>query len=207
MKLTGETKFFIGIILATFVIVGAGLLLFTKPQASFSRDELIPAGTATRGSQNAKTSLVEFSDFQCPACGSFKPIVDGILAKYQDTLYFGYRHFPLINLHQYAFNASLAAYAAGQQGKFWEMYEYLFANQERLSNEIIREGAQKIGLDMAKYEVAVKAEESKNAIQKDLDAGAKFGVDSTPTFFLNGKKLELFSKGDLEKSVQQAISE
>lgn len=205
MNITSETKIFLGIILATVVIIIGALFFFSKPAPSITREEMVPPGTTATGSADAKVYLVEFSDFQCPACGAFKPYVDEIKASYMDKLLFAYRHFPL-QQHQFAAPSAYAAEAAGEQGKFWEMYDFLFTNQEKLSDEKIKEGAQMLGLDLKKYEEAVKSDKIKSKIDKDLSDGQKFGVNGTPTFFLNGQKLELASFGDLKKAVNDAVS-
>lgn len=205
MNITSETKIFLGIILATVVIIIGALFFFSKPTPSITREEMIPPGITATGSADAKVYLVEFSDFQCPACGAFKPYVDEIRMSHKDKLLFAYRHFPL-SQHQFALPAAYAAEAAGEQGKFWEMYDFLFSNQEKLSDEKIAEGAKLLGLDLKKYGEDTKSEKIKNKIEKDLSDGQKFGVNATPTFFLNGQKLELASFGDLKKAVDEALS-
>lgn len=205
MKLSGESKLFIGIFLVTIVIIGVAVFFFSRPAATYSKEELLPSSIVTKGNSQAKVYLVEFSDFQCPACGSYKPTIDKIIEENKDKMLFGYRHFPL-SQHQFAVPAAYASEAAAEQGKFWDMYDFLFANQENLSNDKIKEGAQKIGLDMNKFEEGLKSESIQNKVAKDMTDGNKFGVDATPTFFLNGTKLDLFSKDDLENAVKKAIS-
>lgn len=205
MKLTGETKLFIGIIISTLIIIGVALTLFSKPESTFTKDELLPATTEVKGNPNAKVYLVEFSDFQCPACKSFKPTVDSIFIKYKDKLVFGYRHFPL-SQHLFAQKAAQTAEAAGEQGKFWEMYDYLFTNQSNFSDQFFSEAATNVGLDKSKFDKDIDSEAIKNKITKDISVGQKLGVDSTPTFFLNGKKLTLFSFDDLLKAVDEAVN-
>lgn len=204
MRFTSETKIFLGIILATVVIIGAGIAVFSKPKPVFTKEEMIPPQSATQGFKEAKVYLAEFSDFQCPACGAFKPYVDQIKDTYKDKLLFAYRHFPL-SQHQFAKAAAYAAEAAGEQGKFWEMYDFLFSNQEKLSDGKIAEGAKFLNLDLNKYDEAIKSDKIKNKIDKDLSDGQKFGVNATPTFFLNGQKLELSSFSDLKKAVDEAL--
>lgn len=205
MKITGETKIFLGIILATVVVIAIGVFLFSKPPPKFTREDMLPAGTTTVGPTDAKVYLVEFSDFQCPSCAVVKPYVDEIKNTYKDKLIFAYRHFPL-KQHQFALPSAYGAEAAGEQGKFWEMYDFLFANQDKLSQEKIAEGAKLLGLDMNKYDEAVKSEKVKNKIDKDLADGEKFGVSGTPTFFLNGQKLELGNYAELKKIVEEALA-
>lgn len=205
MKLSGESKFFLGIIIVTLIVVIAGIFFFSRTAPTFSREELLPAGVTTQGNKEAEVFLVEFSDFQCPACKSFQAVVKDILSNYKDQLYFGYRHFPLLQ-HEFAEKASLAAEAAGEQGKFWEMHDYLFENQESLSDETIIRGAEKLGLDKVKFEESYNNKKYEEKVNKDLSDGKRFGVDATPTFFLNGKKLDLFSQSDLQKTVAEAIN-
>lgn len=206
MNLSGESKFFLGIIIFTVIVVIAGIFLFSRPQPTLSREELLPDGIANQGNKEASIYLVEFSDFQCPACKSFQPLIKDILANYKDKLYFGYRHFPL-DQHKFAQKAALAAEAAGEQGKFWEMHDYLFDNQDSLSDEMILQGAEKLGLDKAKFEESYNNKKYEEKVNKDLTDGKRFGVDATPTFFLNGKKLDLFSQSDLQKTIEEAVKQ
>lgn len=204
MKLTGESKFFIGIILVTLLIVVAGIVLMSRPAQTFSKSDLIPASAHTYGNKDAKVYLVEFSDFQCPACGSFYPVVKDITEKNKDELLFVYRHFPLTQ-HPQAMPAALASEAAAEQGKFWEMHDYLFENQDSLDEAMIIKGAEELGLDKDKFEKAFKDKKYEDVVTKDIADGNRFGVNSTPTFFLNGQKLTLNSQSDLEKAVSEAI--
>lgn len=204
MKLSGESKFFLAIAASTVLIVGAGIFFMSRPAKVLERSDLLPDTANIQGVKDAKTYLVEFSDFQCPACGAFYPKVKEIVEKNKDKMVFAYRHFPL-DQHKQALPAALAAEAAGEQGKFWEMHDYIFENQESLSEQMLLESAEKLGFDKAKFETAFKEKKYQDKINKDLSDGAKFGVNSTPTFFLNGKKLDLFSQSDLEKAVSQAI--
>lgn len=200
MKLTGETKFIIGIIVACIVIVGISIKFLSAPSQTVDRSNILTSDTAIKGPRDAKVSLIEFSDFQCPACGAAKPVVDQVVEKYKDKMVFGYRHFPLPQ-HQFGFKAAEAAEAAGEQGKFWQMYEYLFANQAQLTNEFILTSGKSVGLDEQKFQDALNSGKFKDKVSKDLTDGKKLGVNSTPTFFLNGKKLNLESFNDLDQAV------
>lgn len=204
MQLTGETKFFIGLIIATVLIIVIGVAVYSRPEPVLKREELITPVSHTLGNRDAKTYLVEFSDYQCPACGSFKPVVDQVVEKYKDKLLFAYRNFPL-SQHEFAQKAAEVAESAGEQGKYWEMHDYLFANQANFSDEIFQEGAKKIGLDMDKFNESLKSGKFKPLIQDDVSYGTAHGVNSTPTFFLNGRKLSLFNQSDLETAVAKEI--
>lgn len=205
MKLTNESKLFAGIIAISIVIIGIASLVLTKPAPTFTNEELKPKDAYAKGSPDADVILVEFSDFQCPACLAVKPTVDAVLSKYRDKMIFSYRHFPL-DQHPFARKAAQAAEAAGVQGKFWEMYDVLFANQQKFSDTIFTDLAKQLSLDIEKFETDMKSTVLTDRIGADQADGTRFGVNSTPTFFLNGKKLELTSFDDLTKAVDEAVN-
>lgn len=204
--MTTELKWIFGTILASLLIIVGGIVLFNKPAPEYTRQELLPGQTAVLGATKTKVYLVEFSDFQCPACKAYKSAVDTLMKKYKDNLVFGYRHFPLPQ-HPFAEYAAYAAEAAGEQGKFWEMYDYIFANQTGITKERIDEGAQTLELDMNVYKNAVSSSKIKEKVAKDRADGLRFGVNSTPTFFLNGKKMTLNGPDDLILQVETALGE
>src|SRR3990167_991473 len=169
MKLTGESKVFLGILVATIAIIGVAVFFFSKPTPPpkpIAREELVAADSFTIGNATAATYLVEFSDFQCPACRAFAPVADEIVAKYADKLLFVYRHYPL-SQHQYAKPAAMAAEAAGQQGKFWEMGKLLFANQDRFSTAPWASLADELKLDRVKFDASLNSEALKAKIDRD----------------------------------------
>lgn len=204
--MNSETKLFLAIIIITLAIVGAAIGLFSQPSPTFTKDQLIPRGTITKGLENATAYLVEFSDFQCPACKAFQPTVDAILKKYPDTLLFAYRHFPL-QQHQYGEPMAKLAEAAGLQGKFWEMHDWLFANQETFTTDKIADSVKTLGLDEVKIRADMNASSVRDKIMLDTSDGKRFGVNATPTFFLNGKKLTLSSFSDLDAAVADAVQQ
>ena len=190
-----ESKFFIGIGLVTLVIIVAGVFLLgrkTTP-ASLVQNEQKVLGSSIRnfqGNANATVKIVEFADFQCPACGVAHPIVKSIIEKNQDKVYFVYRHYPLSS-HRNAKLAAQASEAAGVQEKFWQMYDMIFENQKEWSDssnakEIFETYAQKLGLDVTKFKEDF--DKTKSVIEQDYADGNQVGVDSTPTFFINGQK-------------------
>ncbi|MEK7141123.1 MAG: thioredoxin domain-containing protein, partial [Patescibacteria group bacterium] len=122
MKLTGESKVLLGILATSIAFIGAAVFFFNKPAPTpkpYPKEALIAGDSHATGNASASAYLVEFSDFQCPACKAFTPTVDALVKKYSDKLLFVYRHFPL-DQHAFAIPAALAAEAAGKQGKFWE---------------------------------------------------------------------------------------
>ena len=146
-----------------------------------------------KGDKEAKATLIEYSDFQCPACGSYYPILKKVSEDLGAQVKFAYRHFPLPQ-HKNAKLAATVAEAAGKQGKFWEMHDLIFQNQSDWSEDknaavIFAKYAQDLQLDLAKFQTDIADEEIKAKIENDYKSGVKAGVNSTPSFFLNGKKI------------------
>lgn len=146
------------------------------------------------GPQEAKVQLVEYGDFQCPACEVYYPWVHQLTLDFGDSLKFAYRQFPLRSIHAFADLASRASEAAGIQGKFWEMYDTLFLNQKEwveaknVTAQILLY-AQVIGVDMAQFEKDLDSSDVKNKIETDLQGGNMSKIQGTPTFFLQGKRI------------------
>ncbi len=204
MKISSETKLFLGILGAMGLIIGFAIWILSRPTPALSRDVLLPTGSQVKGNASASAFLVEFSDFQCPGCKRAKAIVDQIVSENKEKLVFGYRHFPLPQ-HEWSKKGALASEAAGVQGKFWEMYDGLFANQDELSDEKITELAQKLGLDMDKFAQDLTSDALKRKIENDLAYGQSIGINSTPTFYLNGNKLNLSTFDDLKQAVSEVL--
>lgn len=149
----------------------------------------------TAGPEQAKATLIEYSDFQCPACGVYYPVVKDLKAAFPDDLRVVYRHFPLTTVHANAFDAALASEAAGVQGKFWEMHDRLFEKQDEWSKaqnvrEIFAEYAQTLGLDVAAFRASLDDAQVKAQVDNDIRGANSISVDSTPTFYLNGKLIQ-----------------
>ena len=189
MKSFTENWIFIGIGVVSLAIVGLAIFSISgdQPPKEVSDTDLVKNSSQVLGSEDAKVTIVEFSDFQCPACGAAHPVVKQVIKEYGDRILFVYRHFPLLATHQYALKAAEAAEAAGEQGKFWEYHDLLFANQDNLKTEDLKNYAKQIGLDMKKFDEALDSGKHKDKVLSDLDDGEKFGVTSTPTFFINGQ--------------------
>lgn len=156
--------------------------------------EEVNANDWTKGAQNPKVTLVEYSDFQCPACASYFPMLEKAVAEYSDRMSFTYRHFPLTQ-HKNALGASYASEAAGKQGKFWEMHQIIFEHQtdwaeENNASAIFEGYAKELGLDLARFKTDVASTEIKDAVAHDKETGLRSGIDSTPSFYLNGKKMQ-----------------
>jgi protein-disulfide isomerase len=150
------------------------------------------AGEPTKGDANARVVLVEFTDYQCPFCGRHvRDALPQIEAEYVKTgkLRYVTREFPLESIHPQAFKAAEAALCAGDQGKYWEMHDRLFANQAKLQVPDLKEHAAALGLDAAAFGQCLDSSRHTADVQKDLEAGAGYGVSGTPSFFINGRPL------------------
>lgn len=160
-----------------------------------SKDQLVTATSHSRGNPNAKVNLVEFGDFQCPACAAAYPIVEQLLSAYQNNpdVNFVFRHFPLPQ-HQFAPLAAEAAEAANAQGKYWEMYNLLYTNQNTWVNSsdplsLFVDYAAQLKLDVNRFKSEVQQSKYSDIITNDQQQGLALSVNSTPTFFLNGTRL------------------
>lgn len=204
MKFSSETKIFIGIIAITALVIGVATFIMSQPSKPIAKEELIPITTPTRGTSDAQVWLVEFSDFQCPACKAFATVVDELATAHPDTLFVAYRHFPLPQ-HRYAQQTAIAAEAAGRQGKFWDMGTLLFANQSSMSPAKITELTQSLGLDMDMFASDSADPAITEKIRADAAYAERLGINATPTFYLNGVKLEVATPNDLKTKVENAL--
>jgi protein-disulfide isomerase len=144
-------------------------------------------GSPVRGPADAKITLVEFSDFECPFCSAAVKQVDIVMAAYPKDVKLIYKQFPL-SMHPHAELTAEASLAAREQGKFWEMYEVLFKNFQRLSRENVLTWAKQLGLDMDKFKADLDSHKFKAVVDKDLADGEAAGVYGTPSFYINGKQ-------------------
>ena len=143
-----------------------------------------------QGPIDAPVALVEYGDYECPYCGTTYPIIKAIQKRLGDRLCFAFRNFPLANSHPHAQHAAEAAEAAGAQGKFWEMHDLLFENQEALDDEDIIQYATTLGLDTNRLITEVLAGTHTARVREDFRSGARGGVNGTPTLFINGERYE-----------------
>ena len=143
-----------------------------------------------QGPASAPITLVEYGDYQCPYCGAAYPVVKRLQKKIGKNLRFVFRNFPLTQAHPYAMVAAEAAEAADLQGKFWEMHDLLFEQQQSLSPDVIPDLAKKIGLDVEKFGSAIKGGTISKRIKEDRQSGIRSGVNGTPTFYINGVRYD-----------------
>lgn len=142
------------------------------------------------GSPNAPAELVEYGDFQCPYCGAAFPILQQVKRKMGDRMQFTFRNFPLSEMHEYAQVAAEAAESAAAQGKFWEMHDIIYSNQNDLDVDHLYEWAREIGLNMERFEQDLSEHTYEGKVREDFMGGVRSGVNGTPTLFINGQRYE-----------------
>ena len=145
-------------------------------------------GAPIKGPENAAVTIAEFSEFQCPFCLKVTPTVKKIEEVYQGQVRVVWKHLPL-SIHANAMDAALAAEAAGNQGKFWEYHDKLFANQNKLEVESLKQYAQDLQLDMTRFERDRLNPETRKKVEADMAEARGLGVSGTPSFFINGRFL------------------
>lgn len=177
--------------LALVAACGAGSVLFAgRTRKPFSPDA--PA-YRVKGPADAKVVVVEFSDFECPACRYAEPILRGLLKLHEGKVRFVFKHFPLERVHRWARPAAVAAECAGRQGKFWELHDKLYDEQEKWAKETDAlkswEGyAQALKLDVPAWKACLQDPSADAAVSADFQHGLDAWVGSTPTFFINGRR-------------------
>jgi protein-disulfide isomerase len=160
------------------------------------------------GSPTATVTVEEFADYQCPTCATVHPMTQELTKIYGNRIKFIYRNFPLQQIHKYAYDAAVAAEAASLQGKFWEMQNQLFQNQREWSSaadapKLFEGYAQKIGLDIPKYQNDILGLGAKSRVDADMMRGRRVGVGGTPAIYINGVPVD-FNKLNVE-SMRQII--
>src|SRR3989338_3839444 len=165
------------------------------------------------GPASASATIVEYSDFQCPACAAFYPVVEQVLKDYGDKMIFVYRHFPLRSIHKNSDLAARASEAAGKQGKFWEMHNMLFEKQEEWAEKSNSDAqalfvgyAKTLGLDEKAFVQYIDSDAARKSVNDSLIGGEQAGINSTPTFFLNGRQMLYTSIDGFIKQITDATS-
>ena len=195
---------------AVVVLILGGLIVWTRMAnppidlAGVENNSVIAAseqngniGDHVTGKTDSNIRLVEFGDFQCPSCGGAAPNVNTLMDEYGDRVALVFRNFPLTTIHPNARAASATAEAAGLQGKYWEMHDLLYERQGDWSNqdatkrtETFNQYAEEVGLDIEKFKTDVASANVGKKISFDQALGKREGVSATPTFYLNGEKLD-----------------
>lgn len=207
------SKQFLGVI-AAIILIFIGIAIFSGDKSS-DKSPSSGKGTPTNhvvGKGTTGVTLVEYGDFQCPFCGAYYPVLKQVKAEFGDQIKFQFRHFPLQSIHRNAFAGSRAAEAAGLQGKFWEMHDLLYENQTAWSessstNTIFEAYAKQIGLNVDQFKQDFTSDKVNASINADMAAGNKLNITGTPTFFIDGKKVDIGqSVADFEKVIKAEIA-
>lgn len=193
------SKQFLGVIIAVTLVLGGIFMFSGDKNQQDSSDNKAKRGTLTthvKGQGTAGVTLLEYGDYQCPYCAQYYPTIEQVLAKYGDKIKFQFRNFPLVGTHQNAFAAARAAEAAGLQDKYWGMYGLLYQNQDLWKDSknplvMYTQYAKQLGMNVDKFKTDYASSQVNDLINADKAEGDKLGVQGTPTFFLNGKKVQI----------------
>lgn len=206
------------IIFGAIILVFIGLVFFSKKDENKSssnggENSSAQLSNHTVGEGTTGVVITEYGDFECPACYQYYPLIEAVKQKYGDQIKFQFRHYPLTEIHQNALISARAAEAADKQGKFWGMYAKLYENQptwkESSTPASAFEGyAKELGIDVEKFKQDMKDESTNAVVQADRAEARRLNYSSTPTFEINGKKIE--NPRDVEgfyKLIDDAIKE
>ena len=215
-------------ILATVILIVGGVFLMTRGGNSssgsgISSEILVPSGSYVLGgiengeylasNPSSKVTLVEFGDYECPACVVYHPFVKQVLTEFPGKVNYVFRNYPL-SYHQKALVASYVVEAAGLQNKFWQMHDKVYESSEEWVNsanteETLLEYAKELGLDSEKLKSDMESDSIKNKIKSDMNDGDLVKLDSTPTFYVNGVKMESLkgNYSDFKSIIQKALSD
>ena len=180
------------------------LIYFSIPKINEGIKNVGIGNLPPKGDSNAKIKIVEFSDFQCPACKASHPIIERIFQDYQGEVGLYYRYFPL-SMHKNSFIAAEAAECANEQGKFWEYHDTLFENQDSLDKENLKKYAKEINLDVEQFNNCLDNEKYKGVVLADLSDAKKLSLKGTPTFFVNGKEVFGGKEQELRKLIEEEL--
>ena len=147
----------------------------------------VDASDHTLGPEHARVVVVEYGDFECPICKQAAPTVRLLLERFPNRVRVAFRHFPLEQAHPHALAAAEAAESAGEQGKFWEMHDLLFAHQDRLDAKHLSSYAEQLGLDMARFTAEMDDHVYMQRIREHQDSERRSRIRGTPGFFVNGR--------------------
>jgi protein-disulfide isomerase len=191
--------------LAARLRAGAKLQVLLKEPVAPVFNVAVGKGVA-RGHIKSAVKIVEFTDFQCSACGAMYPVIEEVLKSYGNRVYFEVRHFPLSSIHENAFQAAQAAAAANAQGKFWPYIDLLFKNQKSLDIESLKKFATQAGLDRARFDADLASGKFAADIRRDIEEGEQYGIEGTPTIFINGVTLTTLSADGLREAIDKGLA-
>lgn len=155
------------------------------------------------GNAGAAITLIEYGDFECPHCKHAHSLIKQLLNEKGHDIHFIFRHFPIREIHPYAYAAAITAEAAGRQGKFWEMHDQIFQNQDRLNTKFLTFLPKELGLNMNQFAKDSKSNETLSKIEMDFESGVESGINAVPGFFING--LSLITYDETYESLLDAV--
>lgn len=189
------SKQFWGVIIVILLIF-VGVYAFSGNKSNNKTENSNTLTNHVEGTSPSGVTLVEYGDYQCPFCGQYYPIVKQVQAEYADKIVFQFRNFPLVGAHPNAFAGARAAEAAALQNKFWEMHDLLYENQSVWSGvtdptEVFNGYAQQLGLNVTQFKSDYASSKVNDLINADMAEGNRLNVTGTPSFFIDGKKVEI----------------
>lgn len=176
----------------------------TDAVSTYKENQVWKDSENIEGSLDAKVTIVEYGDYQCPACSVASGIVNQIMEEYKGKVKLIYRHFPLPQ-HPFAFKAAISAECAGEQGKFWDMHKALYADQAGINSDNLKY-AEKVGLDIQKYTECINNSGYADKIRKNMKQGENDNLSFTPTFIVNGKKLDSFNVESFRTAINAELA-
>ncbi|MBU1151253.1 DsbA family protein [Patescibacteria group bacterium] len=187
-----STKFWIKWVCAIVLTMYIATKLATPDTIQIPLANALTDQDHIQGNPEAEVILIEYSDFECPACAYFAEMTNDIVAEFGNHIAFAYRHYPLTSIHDNALPAAYAAEAAGSQGKFWEMHDLLFEKQNKWASSAnpfneYSDFATTLGLDLEQFSLDYESRTLRAKVQTDLDSAEDMGLYYTPSFFLNGE--------------------
>jgi protein-disulfide isomerase len=162
----------------------------TADVVTTSTPQLVTSSAPTEGPFSARVTIVEFLDFQCQGCGGYHPVLKQMREEFNGRIKFVARHFPIVEIHQYALGAAIASVCAQRQGKFFEYADVLFANQQYLRRNDLENYAEEMGLDLGEFKTCLDDPTAQAQVIADRKDGEALGIQFTPSIFINGKLME-----------------
>lgn len=207
---SGKGKFIV-IALAIILFLGFGTFAILGSKKKASAPITMSSSGWVTGNPNSKVTVVEFADFQCPACLAFKPTMDKLRKDYGGKVKIVFKHFPLKQAHPNALSAGIASEAAGRQNKFWEYHDLLYENQQVWSplpdpTSDFLKYAKDLKLDIDKFKKDLKDKALKDIVNAQSDEGIKIGVNATPTIYINGEFMGVPRYEDLKKKIDEELA-
>ncbi|MBU2229417.1 DsbA family protein [Patescibacteria group bacterium] len=185
------------------IIIGIIVVVWIMPNDTTTYTN-VDSPRPFKGNPDARVVVQEFSDFQCPACRAGAKSINLVLEKFGDQIKLEFKHFPLTTIHENAFNAALASECANDQGKFWELHDKMFDNQDSLKKDDLKLYAGQIdGLDNESFSACLDTHAEKDIVNSDVKDAENLGLRGTPTFFVNGREIENYNS--LEEEIQKGL--